>query len=138
MDSVVVHIEGQSHNEERSLTLAQKKNTDGSVLVITDVDHVVLGLDGNPFVLEMEVDVGEVVVALGDNVSLRKFVLITSHLVVEFDEEVAKEGRREDNSTCASIKDGVSGTFIDGSLFTLDATPGPLVLGRADGETIAF
>jgi len=70
VDAVIVHVEGQAHNDEGRLARAKEKQADGSVLGCTCIYHVVGGLHCDPFVVEKEMDGWEVVVTLAEHVAL--------------------------------------------------------------------
>ena len=58
MDGIVALISGQSHDEERRLSLLEQKHAGGTILFRTDVPHVVLGIHLQPSSVEQEMQVG--------------------------------------------------------------------------------
>ena len=85
MNCIVIHVQGQAHDEEGLLPLSKQQYTNGSILKITDINHILFWLDTDPFVSKHEVEYREVVVALGHNIPGGKLIFITLHLAVHLD-----------------------------------------------------
>ena len=86
------------HNQQEALR---------QVLLVTDVPHILVGLNFNPLVIEHEVETGEVAVAFRDDMALEYFIVIATNVVENLLDEVVKVEGREVDCRGACIKDGV-------------------------------
>ena len=105
MHRIVIHIDGKAHNYEGLLTLAQKKDTNGTVLALADINHIFTGVHAEPLTVEKEKECWEVAVTLCHNITLSKLVLITYHRSIKLSEKLGEVGFGEDNGAGTSIKD---------------------------------
>ena len=114
MNRVVIHVDWKTHDEEGCITLTEKQDANRAILRLTDVHDVVFGVDCEPLGSEEEVDDGEVIVTLRDDIAISNLELITSHLAEHLGENLLKVERGEDDCTGASIKHGVDFTITNG------------------------
>ena len=56
MHCIVVHVQGQSHHKEWLVAGMHEEDADRAIFRGAHIDHVVRGLDAEPFVAEEEED----------------------------------------------------------------------------------
>lgn len=123
MHCVVIHIDGQAHNYERLLSLAQQKDTNGAVLALANINHILTWVYAEPLTVEKEEEGREIAVTFGHNITLSKLVFITYHCSIKLCEKLGEVGLGEDNSAGTCIEDRVYITIIYKCALILHVSP---------------
>lgn len=139
MHGVVTNIQGQTHDEERSLTFSEEHHALRAVLQITDVLDVVGGADLQPSPVEHEVEVRRLILELARDVyTLALNVLLTltiASLNIDGFQVVIKEPFRELDCGRRRVENGVRFSRLD--VVSLQVWHSVVVQKGAKCETLA-
>ena len=105
---------------------------------LADVNNVLIWLNTDPFIAKHEVQCWEVIVALRQDITLSKLILVSLHLAVELSQEVGEIVARKDYCTCPCVKNRVDGAAMDGIVLVLNRAPLPAIIYRSDREALAL